>query len=101
MADSSINRAAERTAIGLAGFALFLVIIGVTLWAIRPPQPPPQDEGALARLFQLSVALLVPTLIAFVATADWRHPWRNARTLAFTFVTLAIAFGLLRFAELN
>jgi hypothetical protein len=71
--------------------ALITVLVG----SIRPPQSPPPDEGALARIFQLSVVAFVPTLFLFLATADWTRPGRNVRALALPAVALTLAFALL------
>jgi hypothetical protein len=60
------------------------------------PQP---DEGTPAHLFQLSIVALVPMIVLFFATADWRQPWRSARPLRFATVAVALAFGALYYLE--
>ena len=77
----------------LATFALATVLVGVAIALTRPPQPPASDEGTLAHLFQISVALLLPATVFYLATADWSHPSRAARPLI-----VAGAFALLAFA---
>ena len=87
-----IHRISGRTLILLSLVALFAVLSGYT----QPPQP---DEGAAAHIFQLSIVALLPAFLLFVATADWRQPWRSARPLAFAIVTLALAFRALYYLE--
>jgi hypothetical protein len=43
--------------------------------------------------------LLVPTLLLFLATADWKQPWRNARPLTPPAFLLVLAFGALDYLE--
>src|SRR5258708_19064714 len=86
-----INRAAAIASIVFSLIALFTVLSGFLL----PPQPPETDEGSAAHIFQLSIAALFPTLIVFLATADWKHPARSARPLLFPAAALTIAFAAL------
>ena len=90
-----INRAAAIATIVLSLIALFTVLSGFLL----PPQPPETDEGSAAHIFQLSIAALLPTLMAFLATADWKHPARSARPLLFPAAALTIAFAALFYLE--
>ena len=92
MSGQQINRASSVMSIVLSLTALLAVLSGY----IQPPQP---DEGTGAHIFQLSVVALVPTLVLFLATADWRQPLRNARSLAFPAATLVLAFGALYYLE--
>ena len=87
-----LNRVSGKILIILSSIALLTVLSGY----FQQPQP---DEGAGAHIFQLSVVALVPTILLFVATADWNKPSRNARLLAFTCVTMAVAFGALYYLE--
>jgi cytochrome bd-type quinol oxidase subunit 2 len=87
-----INRAAAIAAIILSLIALATVLTGY----FQPPQP---DEGSAAHIFQLSIAALFPTLIAFLFTADWKKPWRSARPLIFSAATLIVAFAALFYLE--
>ncbi len=72
--------------------ALSPILIGYN----QPPQP---DEGTGAHIFQLSIAAMAPTLLVFLATADWTKPWRCARRLALPFILLGLAFGALYYLE--
>jgi hypothetical protein len=60
---------------------------------------PDGDEGAAAHLFQLAVVLLLPTGLTFLATADWRQPWKVAKRLAVPAVALVVAFATLFYME--
>jgi hypothetical protein len=72
--------------------ALLMVLSGYT-------QPPQTDEGAVAHIFQLAIVALVPMVLLFVATADWRQPARSARPLAIPAAALAFAFAALYYLE--
>ena len=87
-----INRASSKVLIVLSLTALFAVLSGYA----QPPQP---DEGTAAHIFQLSIAALVPMIILFLATADWRLPLRSARRLAVPAGALVLAFGALYYLE--
>jgi heme/copper-type cytochrome/quinol oxidase subunit 4 len=87
-----INRLASLASILLSLIALACVITGY----FQPPQP---DEGSAAHIFQLSIAALVPTLIAFLLTADWKKPARTIRPLIFSAATLIVAFAALFYLE--
>jgi hypothetical protein len=93
MRAQQINRFSGRVLIVLSLIALLAVLSGYT----QPPQP---DEGTAAHIFQLSVAALVPTIVLFLATADWRHPLRSAaRPLAIPVVASVLAFAALYYLE--
>ena len=87
-----INRASARVILVLSVTALLTVLIGYT----QPPQP---DEGSLAHIFQLAIVALVPMLLLFVGTADWKQPARSARPLTFPFAALVLAFSALYYLE--
>jgi hypothetical protein len=87
-----INRVAGRVLIVLPLVALSPIIIGYN-------QPPETDEGTGAHIFQLSIAAMAPTLVVFLATADWTKPWRCARRLTLPFALLALAFAALYHLE--
>lgn len=93
--NGKINRAAAIVVMVLSLIALLAVLSGYT----QPPHPPNPDEGAAAHIFQLSIALLAPALLLFLATANWKQPWRSARPVAFSAVALGIAFGMLYYLE--
>jgi hypothetical protein len=67
MQGPQINRVSRKVIIVLSLIALFTVLSGYT-------QPPQADEGAAAHIFQLSIVALVPMILLFLATADWRQP---------------------------
>jgi hypothetical protein len=87
-----INRASSKVLIVLSLTALFAVLSGYA-------QPPRPDEGTAAHIFQLSIVALVPMIILFLATADWRLPLRSARLLAVPAGALVLAFGALYYLE--
>lgn len=89
------NRAAAIAAIVLSLIALLTVLSGY----LQPPQPRETDEGSAAHIFQLSIAALFPTIIIFLATADWKKPWPSARPLVFPAAALIIAFAVLFYSE--
>jgi hypothetical protein len=66
-----INRVSSRILIVLSFTALLAVLSAYT-------QPPRPDEGAAAHIFQLSIVALVPMILLFLATADWKLPLRSA-----------------------
>jgi hypothetical protein len=92
MREQQINRVSGKVLIVLSLTALLAVLSGYT----HPPQP---DEGAAAHIFQLSVLALVPMIVFFLGTADWRQPLRSALRLAFPATALFLAFGALYYLE--
>ena len=95
MRGQQINRVSGKILIVLSLTALLAVLSGFT----QPPQPPDPDEGTAAHIFQLSIAALVPMILLFLATADWKQPLRSARPLAFPAAALVLAFGALYYLE--
>ncbi len=87
-----INRVSGRVVIVLSLTALLAVLSGYA----QPPQP---DEGAAAHIFQLSIVALLPMILLFLATANWKQPLRSARILSFPAAALVLAFGALYFLE--
>ena len=94
MRAQQINRVSGRVIIVLSLIALLTVISGY----FQPPQP---DEGAAAHIFQLSIAALVPTILLFLMTANWKEPWQSTRPLALPALALALAFTALYYLEQN
>ena len=88
MRGQQLNRVSSKILIVLSLTALLAVLSGYT----HPPEP---DEGAAAHIFQLSIVALVPMILAFLATTDWRQPLRSARPLALPAAALVLAFGAL------
>jgi membrane protease YdiL (CAAX protease family) len=89
---SQINRVSGIVIIILSLTALLAVLSGYT----HPLLP---DEGTAAHIFQLSIVALVPGILLFLATADWRQPWRSARPLALSGAALVFAFEALYYLE--
>src|SRR6266478_1806761 len=89
MRGQHINRVTGRVVIVLALTALLAVLSGYT----QPAQPPESDEGTAAHIFQLSIAALVPMVLLFLATADWKLPLRSAGPLALSTAFLVLAFA--------
>ena len=92
MQGQQINRISGKVLIGLSLIALATVMSGYL-------QAPQADEGAAAHIFQLSIAALLPTILLFVFTADWKQAGRSARPLAFSGAALVVAFGALYYLE--
>ena len=80
---------------------LSLVLLGdVATGVASPPQPPPTDEGTQAHIFQITVALLVPTMLAAVLTWRDRSPTlRNAWPLYLAAAVLVFSFGGVYYLE--
>ena len=87
-----INRVSGIVVLGLSLIAVLTVLSGYT-------QPPQADEGTAAHVFQLAIVALVPTIVLFLATADWRQPMRSVRPLAVPTAALVLAFGALYYLE--
>ena len=94
MSAQQINRISARLLIFLSLIALLTVVSGY----LQPPQPQ-TDEGTAAHIFQLAIVALVPTILLFLATADWKRPWQSARPLALTTTFLVLAFSALYYLE--
>jgi ABC-type uncharacterized transport system permease subunit len=92
MTGQQINRISGKVIIVLSLVALLAVLSGYF-------QPPPPDEGTAAHFFQLSIMVLVPMILLFLATADWKRPSRSARPLAFPVSALIVAFASLYYPE--
>jgi hypothetical protein len=92
MRGDRVNRVCGRVIIGLSILALFTVVTGY----FQAPRP---DEGTAAHIFQLSIVALVPTILLFLATADWKKPLRSARPLTVPAVALVLAFAALYYLE--
>jgi hypothetical protein len=92
MRDQNINNISHKIAMFLSALALLTVVSGY----FQSPQP---DEGTGAHIFQLSIVLLVPTILIFLATADWRQRLRSLRLLAFPATALVLAFAALYYLE--
>ena len=87
-----INRVSSQVVFALSVTALLAVLSGYT----HQPQP---DEGMAAHIFQLSIVALVPVVLLFFATADWKEPLRSMRPLAYPAAALVCAVGALYYLE--
>jgi hypothetical protein len=92
MSGERINQVSGRVVTGLSVLALLTVVSGYF-------QARQADEGAAAHIFQLSIVLIVPTILLFFVTADWARPWRSLRTLVVPCAALVAAFGALYYLE--
>jgi hypothetical protein len=100
MSNEKTNRVIGRIVLGLSLFAMILVGGATLLTFLGRFNPSPDgDEGTAAHLFQLTIALLLPTGLAFLVTADWRQPLQVAKRLTLPAVALVIAFMTLYFME--
>lgn len=88
MQGQKINRVSSRIIMILSSIALLMVISGYF-------QPPQRDEGAAAHIFQLSIVALVPMILLFLSTADWKRPLQSVRQMTFPAAALTLAFGAL------
>jgi hypothetical protein len=91
----SIGRISGAFALAFALTALLTVMTGY----FQAPQAPPTDEGTGAHIFQLSLVLFAPSLLLFIATADWRSPRSSAALLAVCLVAVAASFVALFLGE--
>jgi hypothetical protein len=87
-----VNRISARIVMVLSLLALLMAISGY----FQPPQP---DEGAAAHIFQLAMVAMVPAILLFLATADWKQPLASIRRLAIPATALVLAFGGLYYLE--
>lgn len=87
-----INRMSAKVIIVLSLTALLMVVSGY--FQVRQA-----DEGSAAHIFQLSIAALVPMILLFLGTADWKQSWRSVRPLAFPGAAMAVAFVALFYLE--
>ena len=92
MQAQQLNRVSANAMIVLSLVALLTVLSGYF-------QPPQTDEGTAAHIFQLSIVALVPAILLFFATADWKQPRRSARRLALPAAALVVAFAALFYLE--
>src|SRR5215467_7753570 len=92
MSEQQINSLSGKILIILSLTALLAVLSGYT-------HPPLSDEGAAAHIFQLSVVALVPMILVFLLTADWKTPLWSIRLLALPVVALLLALGALYYLE--
>jgi hypothetical protein len=95
MHSDRLNIVSSRIILVLSLIALLTVINGYT----QPRHPAPTDEGAGAHIFQIAIVLVVPALLLFLFTADWKRPARSALRLAVPGIALVAVFTALYFLE--
>jgi uncharacterized membrane protein len=61
----------------------------------RSNWPTREEQADLIGVFLLVMLALVPMIVLFFATANWREPSRIVRRLAFPAVALVFAFSVL------
>ena len=61
------------------------------------PWPAVVTSPALAP--RICTSALVPTVVLFLATGEWRRPWRGARPLGFAIAAVVLAFAALYYLE--
>ena len=91
MSRQQINRLSGRVVLVLALIALGTVLLGYTI----PRGTVETDEGTGAHIFQLSIAALLPAILVFLTTADWKQPLQSARPLLLPTTALILAFTAL------
>jgi hypothetical protein len=93
MPRTMINRVSQVSGflIPLAAFSLILVVV-TTGWERNLA-----DEGAAAHLFQLLLAMEIPVVALYVATARQRNSPALLATVALQAACVAAALGSLRF----
>ena len=94
-----MRRISDVVGVALVGLSLAALALVVIFGLAMPPQPPPQDEGTPARIFQLIIVSLVPVGLLYLATADWRRPWQSVRPLVVSAVITILAFAALYYLE--
>jgi hypothetical protein len=95
---SDFNRIFGYAVVGLATPSV-LAMFGISAATLlgHPPVPKP-DEGADAHIWQMSVVLLVPAMLAYAGTAEWdRGWWRAAWPLALAIVSVGGVFAILAY----
>jgi cell division protein FtsW (lipid II flippase) len=91
-----INRIGAIAPVVLSLLAFGLVIVAVaTGWGMDM-----KDEGAATHIFHLLIALLIPLMLAFLATADWRRFGATLFIVSIQVVALALAFGPVHYFRL-
>ena len=92
----NINRITGVAPVVLSLAALLIVLVAVaTGWDKGLP-----DEGAAAHIFQLLIAVQVPIILIFLATADRKRIMRIAGPVAFQAAALIVAIGSVAYFKL-
>jgi len=87
-----LHRLSARILLILSLVALLTVCTGYF-------EPPQQDEGTAAHIFQLTIVLTVLAGILFLTTADWSQPRQSIRAIALPASALLLAFAALYYLE--
>jgi hypothetical protein len=87
-----LHRVSARAVLVLSFLGLFTVLTGY----FQAPQP---DEGTAAHIFQLTIVLLCPMFLIFLAAADWSHARRVFRTVVPACAAVAVSFAALYYLE--
>ena len=87
-----VHRLSARILLILSLIALLTVCTGYF-------QPPQQDEGTAAHIFQLTIVLTALAGILFLATADWSQPRQAIRAIVLPASALLLAFAALYYLE--
>ena len=92
-------RWANRVSATLMLLLSFIALLTVATAFLQPPRPMPADEGAAARIFQLSIAIGGLFGVLFLATADWARPARAAVPAIVATSAVIVAFAGLYYLE--
>jgi hypothetical protein len=79
----------RRGPIVMSCLAILLLVIALTTGWERGYK----DEGVVAHTWQLLIGLQVPLILAFIATADWKHPVGVAKVLGIQAALLVAAMA--------
>ncbi len=100
MSERTVNRISGYFVLGLSLFAMCLVVGATILASLGRLDPSPGgDEGTLAHLFQLSIVMLLPAGLAFLASANWERPLSVLRRLTVPALAVVVAFSTLYYME--
>ena len=89
MRRQQINRVSAIAPFVMSLSAFILVLVAVaTGW-----DKGLKDEGSAAHIFQLLIALQIPSILAFLVTADWERFVRVAGIVSLQVAAVALAFG--------
>lgn len=96
MREGAVNRIWGYIVLVLSLFAMAMVGSPTIFVMLGQFNLSPDDaEGAGTHLLQIAITLLMPVVVAFLATADWRYPGRVAKRLIAPAVALLLAFSTL------
>jgi hypothetical protein len=100
MKSGTVHRVSGHVMLGLSLFAMLLVVGAAFLTRMGEFDPSPGgDEGTPAHLFHFALVLLLPTVLAFLTTADWTRPRNVAKSLVLPALALVVAISTLFYME--